>query len=65
MAAQVMFATHYHPISKEAVKDTLKVAPFHMAAAVNNQSNDMTFLYKFLPGAINKNAVKNQRNLGM
>ena len=27
-----------------------KVAPFHMAANVNDLTNEMTFLYKFLPG---------------
>lgn len=46
----VLFATHYHPVSKKAVEDTAKVAPFHMAASVNNVTNEMTFLYKFLPG---------------
>ena len=27
-----------------------EVAPFHMAATVNDLTNEMTFLYKFLPG---------------
>eukprot|EP00441_Pelagodinium_beii_P045925 CAMPEP_0197623760 /NCGR_PEP_ID=MMETSP1338-20131121/3699_1 /TAXON_ID=43686 ORGANISM="Pelagodinium beii, Strain RCC1491" /NCGR_SAMPLE_ID=MMETSP1338 /ASSEMBLY_ACC=CAM_ASM_000754 /LENGTH=1113 /DNA_ID=CAMNT_0043193827 /DNA_START=23 /DNA_END=3364 /DNA_ORIENTATION=+ len=45
-----MFATHYHPVSREHAKDTSKVAPFHMAAAVDPSTNQMTFLYKFLPG---------------
>ncbi|CAJ1446347.1 unnamed protein product [Effrenium voratum] len=44
----VLFATHYHPVSKKAVEDTAKVAPFHMAAAVDQHQT--TFLYKFLPG---------------
>lgn len=46
----VLFATHYHPVSKKAVEDIAKVAPFHMAATVNDLTNEMTFLYKFLPG---------------
>ncbi|CAK9036862.1 unnamed protein product [Durusdinium trenchii] len=46
----VLFATHYHPVSKKAVEDTTRVAPFHMAASVNQQTNETTFLYKFLPG---------------
>jgi DNA mismatch repair ATPase MutS len=29
-----------------------QVAPFHMAATVNNVTNEMTFLYKFLPGRL-------------
>ena len=31
-------------------KTHTKVAPFHMAANVNDSTNEMTFLYKFLPG---------------
>lgn len=31
----VLFATHYHPVSKEAAKDTKNVAPFHMSADVD------------------------------
>lgn len=46
----VLFATHYHPVSREAAKWTEKVAPFHMAAEVGGSSNEMTFLYRFLPG---------------
>ncbi|CAE7859015.1 MSH6 [Symbiodinium necroappetens] len=46
----VLFATHYHPVSKKAAEDTANVAPFHMAAAVNQGTHEMTFLYKFLPG---------------
>jgi len=45
----VLFATHYHPVSKEAARSE-KVAPFHMKAEVNPQTNEMTFLYRFLPG---------------
>jgi len=50
VGCMVMFATHYHPVSREAAKDTAKVAPFHMSAAVDPTTNEMTFLYKFLPG---------------
>jgi len=46
----VLFATHYHPVSRKAAEDTTHVAPFHMAAAVNPGNHEMTFLYKFLPG---------------
>ena len=49
-SAEVLFATHYHPVSKKAAEDTANVAPFHMAAAVNQGTHEMTFLYKFLPG---------------
>lgn len=45
----VLFATHYHPISREAAKAP-DVAPFHMAAGVTEGTTEMTFLYKFLPG---------------
>jgi DNA mismatch repair protein MSH6 len=44
----VMFATHYHPVSRAAAQSP-KVAPFHMAANVDG-NNQMTFLYRFLPG---------------
>jgi len=44
-----LFATHYHPVSREATL-TPEVAPFHMAAEVDPQTNEMTFLYRFLPG---------------
>lgn len=45
----VLFATHYHPVSQEAAKSAL-VAPFHMAANVDDRTQGMTFLYRFLPG---------------
>jgi len=45
----VMFATHYHPVSRRAARSP-KVAPFHMAAEVDPATNEMTFLYRFLPG---------------
>lgn len=44
----VLFATHYHPVSRAAAQSP-KVAPFHMAANVDG-NNQMTFLYRFLPG---------------
>jgi len=44
----VMFATHYHPVSRAAAQSP-KVAPFYMAANVDG-NNSMTFLYRFLPG---------------
>mmetsp|Transcript_33952 Transcript_33952/g.54046 ORF Transcript_33952/g.54046 Transcript_33952/m.54046 type:complete len:1088 (-) Transcript_33952:208-3471(-) len=44
----VLFATHYHPVSRAAAKSP-KVAPYHMAANING-NNEMTFLYRFLPG---------------
>jgi len=44
-----LFATHYHPVSQEAAS-WADVAPFHMAAEVDKQTHDMTFLYRFLPG---------------
>jgi len=45
----LLFATHYHPVSKEASQSP-QVAPFHMAAEVDRVTNEMTFLYRFLPG---------------
>jgi len=45
----VLFATHYHALSREAVQKP-EVAPFHMAADVDPETNSMTFLYRFLPG---------------
>jgi len=44
-----LFATHYHPVSREAAQCP-GVAPFHMAADVDGQTGEMTFLYRFLPG---------------
>jgi len=45
----VLFATHYHPVSREAVRSP-SIAPFHMAADVDEATGEMTFLYRFLPG---------------
>jgi len=45
----VLFATHYHPVSYEASLSP-KVAPFHMAAEVDERTHETTFLYRFLPG---------------
>lgn len=45
----VLFATHYHPVSHEASLSP-KVAPFHMAAEVDERTHETTFLYRFLPG---------------
>jgi len=44
-----LFATHYHPVSREAAQCP-QVAPFHMAADVDERTGEMTFLYRFLPG---------------
>merc|ERR1712176_964654 len=44
-----MFATHYHPGSREADK-CLKIAPIHRAANIDEKTQEMTFLYRFLPG---------------
>merc|ERR1712003_157028 len=44
-----MFATHYHPVSRGAVKSE-NIAPFHMAARLDEVTQEMTFLYRFLPG---------------
>merc|ERR1712183_975604 len=44
-----MFATHYHPVSREATKCS-NISPFHMAANIDEKAQDMTFLYRFLPG---------------
>jgi DNA mismatch repair protein MSH6 len=44
-----LFATHYHPVSREAAQCP-RVAPFHMAADVDGRTGEMTFLYRFLPG---------------
>lgn len=44
-----LFATHYHPVSREAVRSP-RIAPFHMAADVDARTHEMTFLYRFLPG---------------
>jgi len=45
----VLFATHYHPVSHEASRSP-RVAPFHMAAEIDERTNEATFLYRFLPG---------------
>jgi len=44
-----LFATHYHPVSRAAALSP-RVAPFHMAAEVDEATQEMTFLYRFLPG---------------
>eukprot|EP00927_Polykrikos_kofoidii_P077723 TRINITY_DN74640_c0_g1_i1.p1 TRINITY_DN74640_c0_g1~~TRINITY_DN74640_c0_g1_i1.p1 ORF type:complete len:1129 (-),score=184.22 TRINITY_DN74640_c0_g1_i1:476-3862(-) len=44
-----LFATHYHPVSRDAVR-CQNIAPFHMAANLDEQTQEMTFLYRFLPG---------------
>lgn len=44
-----LFATHYHPVSREAAKWP-SVAPYHMAANIDQGTHEMTFLYRFLPG---------------
>merc|ERR1712014_559600 len=44
----VLFATHYHPVSRAAAQKP-QVAPYHMAANIDG-NNQMTFLYRFLPG---------------
>jgi DNA mismatch repair protein MSH6 len=48
VGCMVLFATHYHPVSRAAAQSP-KVAPFHMAANAG-ENNQMTFLYRFLPG---------------
>jgi DNA mismatch repair protein MSH6 len=48
VGCMVLFATHYHPVSRAASKKP-EVAPFHMAASIDGH-NQMTFLYRFLPG---------------
>nr|QDO16203.1 DNA mismatch repair protein MSH6 [Lingulodinium polyedra] len=49
VGCNVLFATHYHPVSRRAAASPL-VAPFHMAAEVDEATQEMTFLYRFLPG---------------
>jgi DNA mismatch repair protein MSH6 len=44
-----MFATHYHPVSREAVQHK-EIAPYHMAASVDDNTQQMVFLYRFLAG---------------
>jgi len=44
-----LFATHYHPVSREAARRK-NIAPFHMAASLDEATQEMTFLYRFLPG---------------
>merc|ERR1712110_249244 len=39
-----LFATHYHPVSREATKCS-NIAPFHLAADVDGRTGEMTFLY--------------------
>jgi len=45
----LLFATHYHPVSRAAAEQP-GVAAFHLAAEVDEQTQEMTFLYRFLPG---------------
>jgi len=49
VGCMALFATHYHPVSHEAAQ-WKQVAPFHMAATLNEETQEMTFLYRFLPG---------------
>merc|ERR1711860_9616 len=49
VGCMLLFATHYHPISCEAAKWP-EVKPFHMAAELDEKTNKMSFLYRFLPG---------------
>merc|ERR1712190_166803 len=49
LQCMVMFATHYHPVSREAATWP-QVGPYHMAAEGDAKTNEMTFLYRFLPG---------------
>merc|ERR1712151_1217109 len=49
IGCMVLFATHYHSVSREAAAWP-RVMPFHMAAEVSGQSNEVTFLYRFLRG---------------
>jgi len=44
-----LFATHYHPVSYEAAQTGIAV-PFHMSADIDERTQEMTFLYTFLPG---------------
>jgi len=46
---RALFATHFHPVSHEACK-LKEVAPYHVAAKVDEQVSSITFLYKLLPG---------------
>eukprot|EP00928_Gymnodinium_smaydae_P054590 TRINITY_DN38335_c0_g1_i1.p1 TRINITY_DN38335_c0_g1~~TRINITY_DN38335_c0_g1_i1.p1 ORF type:complete len:1104 (-),score=166.63 TRINITY_DN38335_c0_g1_i1:293-3604(-) len=49
VGCMALFATHYHPVSREAA--TYKeIAPYHMAASLDEHTQEMTFLYRFLPG---------------
>ena len=48
-----LFATHYHALSREFEIPNPHIALFHMACVVNDE-DDVTFLYRFLPGACNR-----------
>lgn len=48
------FATHYHALTRPFEKPNKRVALYHMACVLNEETRLVTFLYKFMPGASNK-----------
>lgn len=57
-----LFATHYHVLARE-VRSSPNIAPFHMAALVDEASQNVTFLFKFRPGLCPKSYGMNVARL--
>lgn len=53
-----LFATHYHALVAEVESDP-RIALYHMATQVNPGSDDVTFLYRFVPGVSPKSFGNN------
>ena len=49
-----LFATHYHALTRPYEQLNRRVALYHMACVVDEATRDVTFLYKFQPGASSK-----------
>ena len=50
LGCRCLFATHYHLLVDEFAHHSEVIAPFHMAALVDEEKGNVTFLYKFTPG---------------
>jgi len=46
-----LFATHYHALTREWEGSNPRVALYHMACVVDDDSRAVTFLYRFIKGA--------------
>merc|ERR1719482_577408 len=60
--ARCLFATHYH-VQADEVKNSPRIIPFHMDAAVDEAAQTVTFLYKFRRGLCPKSYGMNVARL--